>query len=784
MSTVDKLLEQTNLLHQLIKIPEGIDSKEMVKKISRKKVIGPSKENEWKHVGRGSLEKESDGGFILESPTRFDTWAPGDPTDGDYVGYGNTKATLMIDHENWENYNRISFVIDSECTNVINPNVIFEIHNQGKQRIPDQYNREGYHVINLSNHLKKTYFLNISDLPRDEITEIDFNWEANGSYMNISGKYNVKIKEIELQKIDDYVTTQGWTPDGISYSHDGYENGESKIAVVNDRNDSNEFSIIDANSKKNIYNGKMRQVQNDMGIFKVLDFSEVKKSGDYQIVCGSLTTRSFRIGSYRNIWENTVPKVLNFIYGERCGFPIPGIHGTCHEDVVAQKDNKTIGYNGGWHDAGDLSQQLIHTAEATQALFKMAENVKNTKLSKRLVEEGCWGIDFILKTDFGKGFHATSAGVSRWTDNKIGTMDDATARVHDNPYENFLLSSILADIVQQNNLDFEMQKRLADLAVSYFEVALNRFKRSPYEEEPIMWEHTYSTSKSIYDATIVIAAGHCYQITNDGRYLSVLIEFMNRMINCQESDGITLTDKTILKGMFYRDAKHKVFQHFNHQAREALFAQAFEISLKLPVSDVLHDIWCERARDYGSYLLFLKKFTYPYPMIASGVYFETENLDKESFNKQHLLIDNTAYQDYEEQLKQGVQISKGLYVKRFPVWFSFRGNNAVLLSMGNSAAIMGRVLKNNDLLNLANGQLRWIIGNNPFDQSLMFGEGHNYQQEYSTSSGDMIGELPVGIETKGNKDVPYWPQFNNATYKEVWIVSATKWLSTVSELLK
>src|SRR5699024_8234954 len=106
--------------------------------------------------------------------------------------------------------------------------------------------------------------------------------------------------------------------------------------------------------------------------------------------------------------------------------------------------------------------------------------------------------------------HATSAGVSRWTDNKIGTMDDATARVHDNPYENFLLSSILADIVQQNNLDFEMQKRLADLAVSYFGVALNKFKRSPYEEEPIMWEHTYSTSKSIYDATIVIAAGHCY----------------------------------------------------------------------------------------------------------------------------------------------------------------------------------------------------------------------------------------------------------------------------------
>lgn len=97
---------------------------------------------------------------------------------------------------------------------------------------------------------------------------------------------------------------------------------------------------------------------------------------------------------------------------------------------------------------------------------------------------------------------------------------------------------------------------------------------------------------------------------------------------------------------------------------------------------------------------------------------------------------------------------------------------------------MGRLLKNKELMNLANAQLRWIIGNNPFDQSLMFGEGNNYQQEYSNSSGDMVGELPVGIETKDDEDVPYWPQFNNATYKEVWIVAATKWLSTVSELIK
>lgn len=784
MTAVDELLDQTDLLHKLIHIPEDFDSSENNKKVVNEKNITTSETNTWEHSKRGSITNVSKNGFILEAPSRYETWAPGDPADGDYVGYGNTRASLKINNENWQDYNRLAFKINTKCSEIINPNIIFEIHNDGEHKIPDQYNREGYHVINLSNNCEKTYFLNISDLPRDKVTEIGFSYEINGSYMDIPGEYKVELENISLQKVLDATSTHGWEPNKISYSHDGYQNDERKVAVVSSDNVNDEFSIIDAETKNTVFNNKIKSLNNKLGEFKILDFTDFDQSGTYQIKLGNITTEPFTIGTYRDIWKESIPKVLNFIYGERCGYPVPGIHGTCHEDVIAKKDSKTISYNGGWHDAGDLSQQLIHSAEATQALFKIANITHSHKLSERLLEEGNWGLDFIFKTDFGNGYHATSAGVSRWTDNMIGTMDDALARVHDNPYENFLLSSILSDISQQKVIDQDMRKRLQKLAVSYFDIALARFKQSPYEKEPIMWEHTYNTSKATYDATIVAAAGNCYFITKNEKYLTTVIEFMNRMISCQESKGLKLFDGTLLKGMFYRDISHKVFQHFNHQAREMLFAQAFAIALRLPVSDVLHDVWKEKAQDYGSYLLYLRQFTDPYPMIASGVYLDTENSDKESFDVQHLLIDDSAYSEYNDQLKAGVQIAEHLYIRRFPVWFSFRGNDSIILSTANSAAIMGRTLKNKELLDLANAQLRWIIGNNPFDQSLMFGEGNNYQQEYSNSSGDMVGELPVGIETKDDEDVPYWPQFNNATYKEVWIVAATKWLSTISELLK
>lgn len=52
----------------------------------------------------------------------------------------------------------------------------------------------------------------------------------------------------------------------------------------------------------------------------------------------------------------------------------------------------------------------------------------------------------------------------------------------------------------------------------------------------------------------------------------------------------------------------------------------------------------------------------------------------------------------------------------------------------------------------------------------------------SFSSGELTGEMPVGIRSLGNSDEPYWPQTNNACYKEVWMTSAGKWFSLLAQL--
>lgn len=170
-------------------------------------------------------------------------------------------------------------------------------------------------------------------------------------------------------------------------------------------------------------------------------------------------------------------------------------------------------------------------------------------------------------------------------------------------------------------------------------------------------------------------------------------------------------------------------------------------------------------------------------MIPAGIHHMSEADDKETFELLHLLVTfDEERANYEEQLKNGIALGNDYYVRMFPVWFSFRGNSAILLGMGKAAGIVGRYFGDEKLKEIAREQLYWMSGKNPFCQSLIYGEGARYSQQDANYPGEMTGEMPVGIETLENEDEPYWPSGNNATYKEVWLTPAGRWLSIIAEL--
>jgi hypothetical protein len=116
------------------------------------------------------------------------------------------------------------------------------------------------------------------------------------------------------------------------------------------------------------------------------------------------------------------------------------------------------------------------------------------------------------------------------------------------------------------------------------------------------------------------------------------------------------------------------------------------------------------------------------------------------------------------------------------VWFELRGNSGTVLSQTKALSTAARLRHDPHLDTLVQQQLQWHVGRNPFAQSLMFGEGHDYAPQYTAMSGDMVGSLPVGIQTRKPFDLPYWPAANCYNYKEVWVHPSSRWLAILADL--
>jgi hypothetical protein len=541
----------------------------------------------------------------------------------------------------------------------------------------------------------------------------------------------------------------------------------------------NTFQLINARNNQVVFSGEIKRQETSIGGFRVLDFSAFSQIGDYRIKAGNVITPSFRISE--RIWDNSLWRVLNFVYGERCGYPVPAEHGQCHTDVFAEHNGQKIMYAGGWHDAGDMSQFTLQTGDVTYTLLE-AYNIlrdSNESLAVRMLEEAEWGLEFILRCRFGDGYRISSVDNVIWTDGIIGTIDDiARPNVHNIAFDNFLYAAYEAYASMTLDHDPGFQEFLVRVAKEDFNFAMKQHEKAGYGEFRLRGEHSFNTSESQYMATISWSASMLYKLTNDPYYADIATRYVQYTLDCQQKTP--LSKQSAVKGFFFRDKTKKVAVHYNHQSRDQVYMQALILLCETQPQHQDYGRWTEAIRLYGEYLKAIMPYTAPYGMIASGIYREDE-INDPSFDKMYMSIKEGDTQNFVEQVKNGVSLDGRHYLKRFPVWLSHRGNAAVHLSTGKAAALCGKFMNDKELMRIGREQLYWLVGKNPFGQSLIYGEGDRFGQMFSPLPGTIVGEMPVGMQTRYNGDEPCWPVVNNSTYKEVWLTSAGKWISLAIE---
>ncbi len=745
--------------------------------------------SKWSHKGIGGMRLSTDRSISgqhslrLVAPTTYPQFL------GWGLGFGTSLASFDAGGQNWEKYNRIHFYIYPHCEGARSIYLNLYVENDGKVKVPDKYGREGYHEIILINGQWNECFVEMSELARDKVTKIAFAIEVFGKERTMGDSLKFDIDAVSLQTVEHPEVVRGWMPaeNRIIYSTTGYGTESEKSAIVHVDSHNGTFQLADAATGSAVFEGNISSKQTAIGSFETIDFSGFKKEGQYVIRVGAVTSRPFYIS--RNIWDNSAWRVLNFIFCERCGYPVPGKHGVCHSDLTATFNGRVFPFNGGWHDAADMSQQVLQSGEIIYSLLEMANRAKeknNNELFLRLQEEAEWGIDCILKSRLGEGYRAQTWGTNLWTDGYIGTKDDSTQRrkvhVHNRAFENFVFSGIEAYAAMIIENDKMLQEHLRKVAVEDFAFARKRFDSLGFNDLSSIGgggDHAAMASNSQYSANISFAASLLYKLTGESYYANEAAKAIQYTLQCQRTEPIH--DKNKLSGFFYRDLDKKSIVHYTHQSRDQVYMQALTALCETQPGHPDYGKWSASIRMYGEYLKTIMRYVEPYGLVPSGVYNIDEVKDSVNFYKVQVGIFSGAANDYKEQLEHGFKLDDAHYLRVFPVWFSFRGNAAVQLSTGKAAALCGKFLKDKALVNIAEQQLFWIVGKNPFGQSLIWGEGSNYPQLYTALPGETVGAIPVGMQSRFNEDTPYWPQFNTATYKEVWGAPAARWLSLVAE---
>lgn len=585
---------------------------------------------------------------------------------------------------------------------------------------------------------------------------------------------------LEFQGVDtDY--DFGWElSERIAYCHSGYFIEAEKVALTQKINNTT-FFVINENEEV-VYQGKAEELETNLGLYYKMDFTEVKTEGNYYLVCDNQKTGMFSISS--NPYERSIWKSINFLRMLRCGDDVEGVHSPCHlNSYTTDKEGRMVPNFGGWHDAGDVSQFEICTAEIAHSLLDLAERVKesNPKLYERLLGEARYGLNWLLRTRFGNGERALAVHYSIWHKNIIKGKDyinpeSKLQNVSENgAYENFLAAGALAVAARMYQKDPVFAGWCLRSAIEDFAFGVEGYEKGYFS---VRWG---VVPEPQIGGAAALAAAELYELIGDEKYLEIGARFSEKILASQQSTYPNW--KKPLRGFFYEDSKHQYPLTYEHRGHEQDPIQGLARLLEVAPHHQNAPLWEQGLKLYAEYIERTSDVCAPFNMLPAQIY-DVKNIKLERFTiPASFGTKEDGLRDLQGQIKTGIRLDENIYLRRFPIAVQRRGYHATLLSKTKAVSLIARLFNNNKMRQIAINQLEWILGKNPFTSSTMYGEGYNFHPLYVAFSPQIVGSLPVGIKTKDEHDAPYWPVQNNAVYKEIWGHTTCKYLWVLADLI-
>lgn len=684
--------------------------------------------------------------------------------------YTTTELFIPFDHEDWSEFNRLSLWVYAEAEGGVNNHVSFAIHNAGPVVNPVPGRFEGWTAPTLPTGRWTRVLWEFPNICRSDVTAISMCMHASGTPYPGKPRIRYYLDDLRLERVE-AEHDKGFDLRGgaVAYCHSGYRAKLPKRALVQHHGGC--FQLRDE-AGQTVFEGESSPGQNG---FSVLDFTAFTREGWYTLHVDGMSTKPFPIGG--EAYLSAAWKTLNYFFVARCGCSVPGVHAQCHLDVMSvHPDGRKQCVAGGWHDAGDLTQDGRNTMECVLAMLDLAQAAHSAQpaLSARAMEEARWGLDWVMRTRWGDGYRHCGRIISVWTDNVIGGTDDIETMAEVRPYDNLLSAEMFARAAMAMR---ESDPPYAALCARYaredFRFGVEWMHRAPKQS------FSFATPVQL-SAQAALSAAMLFEATGRPDDLAAAAGHARGVMRCQQQD-VPKGFRLPLSGYFYEDATHAREQNYFHRSYEQVPIQALCALYRLAPEHPDAPRWRLSLERYAGYLRAIADFT-PYGLMASGVY----ELDNAEFSNMYHEGDRSAgapsMEEYNAQVKNGIQLDETHYLRIFPVSYQFRGFHAPLIGKALAALYLADALGDASLRPLAARQMEWMLGVNPFALSSVFGEGYDYHPLYTGLLPQIVGAVPVGFETFENEDIPYYPVQNLPTYKEIWVHTTCRLMKAIAGL--
>lgn len=535
------------------------------------------------------------------------------------------------------------------------------------------------------------------------------------------------------------------------------------------------FEVVSLETQKVVLKGILQPGGSDLGEYSIGDFTAVRTEGHYYL--RSDTLRSYPFAISNSVYEAPIDLIVHYFSLQRCGPSTTGYLAPCHLDDGVRIDNgKHQDVTGGWHDASDLRKWVGATVYGMIGLGKTYELQSDEGRKKTILDELKWGNQYFLKMQEPQGYVMSFVGgdvrkhsdSNRWTDNLVGAEGGALGMVKPNAgkssHDMLVFGSKDDRVIETDPLDVMEQ--------FVFVTAEAMMSRITKTSDPAYSKKCLAAATKCFDWCIgknpdhstgmlgawIQAALELFKTTGEERFKALAIKQASMLAQLQAAG-----DASGVSGFFYESA-----------------------ALKEPQKDIWHGCLqfislCDLVeafpahRDVPSWKKMIEKYARDYLSAMSR---------RNSFG----IVPFGLFSGDDP----GGSRKVGQYWYRYfmqPELSWWVGINSNLASAGVGLAKASRVLKDKELGYLAQRQLDWIIGNNPFNSSTIEGIGYNHPKHFPGSTFDpQTPVLPGAVLNGLGGDHNDYTMIGDGDWQisEYWtpMASYTMWLMAELSIVK